>query len=144
MPVIVRATPIPILPRQPLCRRFVVQQRRPDESSPSATSPIAAAGLAWWALAIRPCGRASTLAVVEARIPLFGQKIPCSGRKNSLFRAEQGILRNTLIMHCEKAAPALKTAANPSRIQKFPVHFPVIWESSFRAALERSGSHQPR
>ena len=31
MPVIVCATPIPILHRQALCRRFAVQLRRPDE-----------------------------------------------------------------------------------------------------------------
>ena len=31
MPVIVRATPIPILPRQALCRWLVVGQRRPGE-----------------------------------------------------------------------------------------------------------------
>jgi hypothetical protein len=48
------------------------------------------------------------LAAVEARISQFGLKIPCSGRKDSLFHAEQEIFRNSLISHREKAAPAPK------------------------------------
>jgi hypothetical protein len=45
-------------------------------------------------------------AAVEARISLFGLKIPCSGGKDSLFRAEQRIFRNSLISHREKAVTA--------------------------------------
>jgi hypothetical protein len=63
---------------------------------------------------IIPYNRVSMPAAVEARISLFRLKIACSGRKDSLIRAEQGIFRNSL--HREKAAPAPKTAANPRKI----------------------------
>jgi hypothetical protein len=58
--------------------------------------------------AITPYDRVSVPVAIEARISLLGLKIPCSGRKDSLFRAEQGIFRNSLISHREKAAPAPK------------------------------------
>jgi hypothetical protein len=70
------------------------------------------------------------------------------GAKNSLFRAEQGILRRALISRREKAAPTLEQSQIGQKIQRCPAKFAVLRElarcrdsnasyPSFRGALLR-------
>jgi hypothetical protein len=65
---------------------------------------------------------------------LFGPKFPCSGAKNSLFRAEQGIGRNALIGRHNKARQAAKWLRIRADFVNFPVSFPVLREISIAAS----------
>jgi hypothetical protein len=61
-------------------------------------------------------------------IPCSDEKIPCSSRKNSLFRKEQGIG----LQHAEIAAridiEITRNRALTGNFSKFPVKFPVLRE----------------
>jgi hypothetical protein len=51
---------------------------------------------------------------------------PCSGKKNSLFRVEQGIGCKLLNPLGERLQAAPREAGIRRKIQKFPVIFPVF------------------
>ena len=77
---------------------------------------------------IRPLRRRLRQTSNVHAVPQGAVRIPCSPQKDSLLRAEQGILRNGLISHREKADSFFKMVANRRKIQTFPVKFAVLRE----------------
>src|ERR1700736_2916580 len=65
---------------------------------------------------------------------LFGRKFPCSGAKNSLFRAEQGIDRNAFVGRHNEARRAAKWHRIRADFMNFPDNFPVLREISIAAS----------
>jgi len=62
----------------------------------------------------------------ETAISLFGAKNSLFSAELSRFGAEQGILRNSLMLHREKVTPGSKQPPTGRKIRQFPVKFPVL------------------
>jgi hypothetical protein len=66
--------------------------------------------------------------LLRREIPCSVEKIPCSPRKNSLFRKEQGIHLQRTEIATRIGVESAKIAFFPGNFSKFPVKFPVLRE----------------
>src|SRR5260221_10501803 len=60
---------------------------------------------------------------------LFRRKVPCSGRGNCLFGAEQGIVRSALELQYKWTPESAQSAEMAGDFQHFPAIFPALRES---------------
>jgi hypothetical protein len=67
-------------------------------------------------------------APITVGISLFRRKVPCSEPGNSLFGAEQGIVRNALELQYKWTLKSAESAEMAGDFQHFPAIFPALRE----------------